>query len=67
MLRGVQADELAKIKLLAQLVSEMADTDRPDRPQTAQKGIDSDLDSHSSLGDESRGATTETCNQDGCS
>ncbi len=62
---SAQADELAKIKLLAQLVSDTADSDRPNRPQTAEMGTDSDSDSQSSSGYKIDGANTKATSPDG--
>ncbi len=58
-LRGAQANELAKIKLLAQIVFETANSNRPSRPHTAKTATDSNSGSNSSSGGESESANTE--------
>ncbi len=64
-LHGVQVDELAKIKLLAQFVSETTDSDWPNQHPTADTGTDSDLGSQSYSGDVTDGDTTEASNPNG--
>ncbi len=57
-LRGTQADELAKLKLLVQMVSKTAEQEWPNRPPAADTGTDSNSDSPASSGEETGGGTS---------